>query len=246
MIRKDFKKYAMQTWQNNTYVKPLSIVSASDSDNSPLIDSSKAVYCFDDISKSLYRKNKPSSVDGLFFYKNTAYFVEFKKGFKKKITKENYDDEKALCPKYSHPCEDFKEIFFDKLKKETEQLNNSIKFKALESYITFEKQILPCCKDNGKCKINLLVVIDADGIEDSEDTLSELAGEYVPRKTADNNEIAKLRGTLSNYRLKRDISSPPNDYFYDEINVMSAEEFNRFFNDLLPSMTEPSFEFQTI
>lgn len=240
MINKNFKEYAIHNWQNDTYVKPLSVISAPDSESSPLIDSSKVMYCFDDINKSLYHKNKPTSVDGLFFYNNTAYFVEFKTGYKKKITRENYCEEKVLCPTYNSHCKVFGDLFFKIQQKETEELNSSIRSKAVDSYITFEKQILPCCEKNGKCKINLLVVIDADAIVVGENVLSEVAGEYAPQKTVNNNEIAKLKNSLSNYRRKRDKYSPSNDYFYDEIEVMSAEEFIRFFDNLIPDMIDPS------
>ena len=222
-------------WQNDTYIKPLSIVSAPGYNKPPLIDNSKVIYCFDDINKSLYRKNYPKSADGLFFYKNNAYFVEFKTGYKKKITKDNYCEEMAMCHVHKHPCSEHKELFFSLQKKETEELNHSIKLKAIESYITLEKQIIPCCEDNGKCQVKLLVVIDADDTDDYENTLLELA-----EKKTDNNIISSLENSLCNYKRKQDKSSLENDYFYDEIKVMSAEEFEQFFNSLPAEKITPS------
>lgn len=240
MIDKDFQQYVAQTWQEDSYIKPLSEVSKPGAKKPPLINRPEKVYCFDSICDVIYPKNKPTSADGLFFCKNAAYFVEFKTGFKKKITRENYDEEKAKCPRYKHPCKDYGDLFFKNQDKETEELKSSIKFKAIESYITLEKEILPYCENARKSKIILLVVIDEDGIDDYEDSLVELSENHAPLETVENNYICSLRDSLQGYKNKKDKHCPPNDYFYDEIEVFSAKEFEMFFDELLPNMINPS------
>lgn len=242
MIDKNLQKYAAQTWQGDTYIKPLCEISKSDNKNLPLVDRHEKIYCFDYISEQIYEKEKPCSVDGLFFNKNTAYFVEFKTGFKKKITRKNYDEEKAKCPTHKHPCKDYGDLFFKNQNKETEELKSSIKFKAIESYITLEKQILPCCQEEGKCKLVLLVVVDIDAMEDYENILSNLGEEHTPSETINNNEIDSISKALNNYRLKTDKHTPPCNYYYDKIEVMSAEEFKRYFDDLLIDGISPTVD----
>lgn len=242
MIDKDLQQYVAQTWQGDKYIKPLSEISKPENKKTPLVNRHEKIYCFDCISKKIHGKDKPCSVDGLFFYKNTAYFVEFKTGFKKKITRKNYNEDKAMCPRYKHPCKDYGDLFFKNQDKETEELKSSIKFKAIESYITLEKQILPCCQEVGKCKLVLLVVVDVDAIEDYENTLSDLGKEYIPSETVNSNEIDSISNALNNYRLKKDKHSPPYDYYYDEIEVMSADEFNRHFDNLLIDGISPTVD----
>lgn len=242
MIDKDLQQYFAQAWQGDTYIKPLSEISKPDNKKPPLVDRHEKIYCFDCISEKLYEKDKPCSVDGLFFYKNKAYFVEFKTGFKKKITRKNYNEEKAMCPENKHPCKFYRDLFFKNQDKETEELKTSIKFKAIESYITLEKQILPCCQEGGKCELVLLVVVDVEAIEDYENILSELGEEHTPSKTNNSNEIDSISNALNNYRRKKDKHSPSNDYYYDKIQVMSADEFKRHFDDLLIDGISPTVD----
>lgn len=242
MIKKDFQRYATQTWQDDSYIKSLSEISRPGSKKAPLIDRSEKVYCFDSICNEIYPENKPTSADGLFFCNNTAYFVEFKTGYKKIITKDNYCIEQAKCPSNNSTCQEHQKWFFALQNKETEELNQSIKFKAIESYITLEKQILPLCESNGKkFFIKFYVVIDADDtIEHYENILFGLSENHKPTKTEKSNIISKLENSLCNYKLKKDKNSPENDYFYDEIKIMTAREFEMFFDGLLPDMITPS------
>lgn len=103
----------MEKWKEDEYFKPLSEISKPDV-GAPLVNISENIFCFDSISEKIYQNNKPCSVDGLFFSRETAYLVEFKTGFKKKITRENYCDERVLCPKHNHICKDYKNLFFKK------------------------------------------------------------------------------------------------------------------------------------
>lgn len=118
--------------------------------------------------------------------------------------------------------------------KETKELKASIKFKAIESYIMLEKQIFPLCDCDLErpYKIELIVVIDEEEIEDYENTLYELSSEKIPSNADKNNIFHSLKESLKNYCDQKDKQSPPNDYFYDKIQVLSAKKFEKFFIDL--------------
>ncbi len=241
MINKNVLQYAMQTW--DTYIKPLSEVSKS-SDGKSLVNRSEKVYWFDGISDEVYTgiNFKPRSVDGLFFSEDAIYFVEFKTGFKKRRTKENFDDEYAKCPQYGTFCKDFKEWFFKMQDKETEELKTSIKLKAIESYFTLDRKILPYCADiEQQYKIVLIVVIDEDEVDYGENIFFELSEDHVP-PNADKNSIYSIKESLQGYKKhgNKDKPSTYNDYFYDDIKVLSAKEFEMLFEKLSSNIIKPS------
>lgn len=229
----NFQQYAIQEWNGNNFIKPISDISKSDNGNSPLVDRPEKIFCFDLICEDIYKKNKPASVDGLFFCKDTAYLIEFKKGFKKKITKENFHQEN--CPTYNTPCKDYAPLFFKNQKMETEALVSSLKFKAVESYLTLEKQILPCCQDSGNCRLVLFVVVDIDAVEEYESILYEASEGNASFQSKVNNDLNSISQSFQNYRRKQDKHSPCCDYFYDDIKVMSVKEFEQRFDELLGS-----------
>lgn len=234
MIDRNLQKYAIEMWNDDKFFRPLSEISKPDMGKSPLVNIHENIFCFDSISESIYPNNKPCSVDGLFFSGKTAYFVEFKTGFKKKITKDSYCEEQALCPTYKQPCEHHKKWFFKNQENETKELKASIRFKAIESYITLEKQIFPLCECDTEqhYKIEFIVVIDEEEIEDYENTLYELSAERIPSNADKNNIFHSLNESLKSYRCKNDKQSPPNNYFYDNIQVLSAKGFEKLFIDL--------------
>lgn len=249
MINKKLQQYFEQTWCGNEYIKPLCIVSKNDN-GQVLVDRLEKVYWFDEITRKIYEgiNNKPSSVDGVFFVENSAYFVEFKTGFKKKITKENFDDTLAECPKTKRLCEDYKNWFFEMQRRKQKELSTSIKFKAIESYITLEKQILPMCDcaENG-CKVKLIIVIDEKDDEDEyESDLWDLSGKYSPtNKVKCINCFKTISDSLQGYKGKRDKQSPPCDYFYDDIQVLSVKKFEKFLDGLSFGVINlPNSEFQ--
>lgn len=239
----------MQKWQNDTFIRPISEVSKPDVQNSeppkpPLIDRSEKIYWFDEISGEIHKKlhNKPSSVDGVFFSGDTVYFVEFKTGFKKIRTKDNFDDKYAECPKFHEFCEDYKNWFFKNQDKETDELKSSIRFKVIESYITFEKKIFPLCDETeNEYKLELIVVIDEDEIDDYENSLLELSNEHAQPEADKNNCFRSLSDSLKVYKHQKDKQDPPSDYYYDDIKVLSANNFERLFDELLSNdMINPS------
>ena len=109
----------------------------------------------------------PCSADGISFPKNNIELIEFKSGFKQKLTKWNYDPEQAKCPKYHEECTSYYKIFWENQDRKNSELIESIKLKASENYVILEKRCLACCNelDEGRrAKVILRVVIDDDGI----------------------------------------------------------------------------------
>ena len=146
MIAKDILKYAQEHWLSNSgYKKTITEISKSGTSKA-LVESSKEIFCFDDISRDLYKRKDclPTSADGIIITDNKKiYLVEFKSGFKKIITKQNWNDEKAMCELINQTCPNYKNLFLKNQDMETEQLIDSIRDKAVESYITLEKRIFP-------------------------------------------------------------------------------------------------------
>jgi len=176
------------------------------------------MYDFDGICDSIFPKGrKPTSADGIDIDPRVVRFVEFKSGFQKKITKYNFDQEKACCEKTGEYCEDYWNLFFKNRSEETAELIASIRFKALESYLTLEKQFLPHCQDSEKpVKLIFVVVIDGDPVDGLEDDLAELAGQ----KSGTNNILSTIRNSLS--RLVNVQDAQGNIYCYDAIEVILA------------------------
>ena len=225
MISKDLQAYAVSNWGN--FLSPITDLSKSDEDVS-LVHSPVQLYNFDDISKSLFARGKaPTSADALGFSGRGIELVEFKSGFKQRITKHNFDPAKGRCPDpdIDRVCEDYWEIFFKNQKLNISVLISSIRFKAVESYITLEKQVFPRCQDAGTpIPIKLVVVIDENEIDSMEDTYSELAGNTDAENTAaKDNHFSAIRSAL--YRLTNQNDANGNPYFYDCIEVLSVQDY---------------------
>ena len=217
MVAIDMNTYAEENWSDHKK----SVTDISKSRNSSLVENDMELYCFDDICSDLYDKDKkPTSADALIIDGKNIELVEFKSGFKNKITKENFNTERGKCQKIGEICEDYWKLFFDKRKKEVNELILSIRIKAVESYITREKIIFPCCRlsDEPMC-LQFLVVIDEDSVDGIEDTLADLAG--VPE--IKDNAYTSIRKSLK--RLIRCQDMRGNQYFYDDIKVLSVTDF---------------------
>ncbi len=238
MTNKDVRAFARENWADKT--DTISNISSSSSRRVEgkkriLVENETLIYSFDDISGIFYSSDKPDSVDGLFFVKRKVCFVEFKTGFKKVVTRENYPSTMRIpCDKSE--CEGYRKLFFKNQDNETKIIQNSIKTKALETYITLEKQVFPKCEEcSKKLNLYLYVVIDEDPIEEMTDILSDLS--VGQRKDFQKNtSCSKLRESLKRYIRAKDCDG--NEYFYDEIFVMTAVEFNNWINQISNSKTE--------
>lgn len=223
MINKNVGKYVECNWSQ--YIDTVKAISSSSSED-PLVDSTEKLYNFDEICSTLFNQScKPSSADGVLLQNNILYLIEFKSGFKDKISKYNFNKEKAICTKTNEFCEEYWQIFFQKRELEKSELISSIKAKVVESYITFEKKIFPKCEDlcsSHKYIIIFIVVIDEDEINSMENILSDLSSAY----PSDNNCYKQVRQALKKYLKATDTNGQ--EYFYDDIKVMSSVDFKNF------------------
>lgn len=220
MITKDIESYLASNYSD--YRKTVSELSRSD-EGKVLVKDERKLYCFDDITEALYPQKTPDSVDAVYATNKKVFFVEYKSGFKKKISKSNFNKKLMSCyddeEKY---CEAYAKLFFKNQKNEDEILRHSIHFKAVESYITFIKEIIPKCEEDESQRSKLLiycVVID-DYVENMEDILNDLA-----KKSSETNTMESIRKSLSRFRKAEN-----KDYYYDDIKVLSPHEFIELMN----------------
>lgn len=104
-----------------------------------------------------------------------------------------------------------------------DELVLNIRIKAIESYITLEKFIFPCCRPSEvHMELRFLVVIDEDSVEGMEDTLADLAG---AAKVKDNAYFS-IRKSLKRLIHCQDKSG--NQYFYDDVKVLSVTDFESY------------------
>lgn len=219
MIWKDLQSYVVARW--GKYLASVTQLSRGGPGNVSLVKSVVQMYNFDDICADLFPPKKaPTSADGIEITASSVRFVEFKSGFKKKITKYNFDEEAGYCETTQTVCKDYWDLFFKKQEKETNELIASIRFKALESYLTLEKQLLPRCQSAPKpIPVTFTAVIDGDAVENMVDTLAGLSGKRDVQDTA----FARVKKALS--RLEGLQDAEGNIYCYDKIEVLSAQDY---------------------
>ena len=222
MERDTIKAYAVQHWKGHLHsVSDLSRRSGRGNDQ-PLVDDATLLYSFDAMSAAPYPENlRPTSVDAFYFTRCGFGFVEFKSGFVPKITRDNFDRSKATCPQiktHQYVCDDYWTLFWEKQKRERTILIDSLMLKAIESYITFEKMLFRQAEhlDVQDAHKKLTIVIDVEPVKDTYDFLTELA-EVDPCPSC-----KRSIGAALNRLQKHDNGC---HYFYDEICVVSAEEF---------------------
>lgn len=222
MLTKDLFSFSETNW--NTFLDSVSVISENNNTHIPLVVGEQLLLNFDKISESLYDRGKaPTSADGLKVTPRSVDFIEFKSGFKRKITKNNFDEEQAWCDKGNTLCELYWDLFFKEQTKEISELIASIRFKAIESYITLEKLILPMCQESSvHIPLKFVVVIDEDEIDSIEDTLAELVGDC----DVEDNHFSSIRSALRRLTGQRDADG--NDYFYDCIDVLSVSDFANY------------------
>lgn len=222
MINKNIIAYLEEKHANHK--QPITDISLCLNSRSPMVVNEHQVYNFDIITRELFdSRHLPTSVDGIDIRDDIVELLEFKTGFKQKITKDNFDEEKMKCRKTNQLCEEYKKLFFDNQERKIKELIASIRMKAIESYITLEKHILPECQDTEPLLIKLIIVIDAEPSEVMEDTLCILAGDHA--KCGSDNIFNSVRRALS--RLIKVKSVNDLDYFYDDIIVVSVADYEK-------------------
>lgn len=220
MITKDMHAYAISKWSQ--FQSPITELSKN-SEGNPLVQSPVKLLNFDEICKTLFDPGKvPTSADGLDVSGKVVELVEFKSGFKQRITKHNFDPAQGRCPDpdIDRVCQYYWDIFFKHQDAKINELISSIRFKALESYVTLEKQVFPYCQDLAKpILLKFVVVIDVDEVDSMEDTYSELA----EIDDAKDNSISAVKSSLRRLTNQRDANG--NAYFYDCIEVLSVSDY---------------------
>ena len=219
MISKDVKSYAFSNWSD--FLLPISDLSKRADNGDSLVPSQKQLYNFDAICKVLFAPEKvPTSVDGIDVSASDLELVEFKSGIKQRVTKLNFDPLKGSCPETNQVCSEYWSVFFENQNNKLRVLISSIRFKAIESYITFEKLVFPRCQDSEtSIPIKLVVVIDEDEVDGIEDTYSELAGNAL----LESNHFSAIRNALRRLTNLHDANGAA--YFYDSIEVLSAQDY---------------------
>jgi len=225
MVTRDLRGYAQAHWQTESVTEV-----AKSSPEKLFVESEKEIYNFDRISARIYQGCKnvnPTSADGLMFTKAGIELIEFKSGFQQRITKQNFNEEKGRCADAGKVCRRYWSLFFRNQETERRVLLNSIRTKAIESYITLEKELLPRCPPSEiHSSLRLLVVIDAESMESYEDTLAGLAGQ----PEAKDNPLSSVRQSLRRLLGRRDACGNP--YLYDEISVLSVVDFQNYLRRL--------------
>lgn len=226
IVAKDVKLYLANNY--DVYLEPVSELSKSDS-GKILVNDERKLYNFDKITEKFYPYNKPESADAIYATDKRIILVEYKSGFKKKITKSNFDKKRMSCPddedkeKY---CEHYANLFFKNQEQEDNVLKKSLQMKAVESYMTLMKEIVFKSKPGEtELKQSLLycVVID-DSVERMEDILNMSAN-----IKSDTNIIARVRDSLGRFRKNSN-----KDYYYDNIEVFTPNEFKKFMDQNMP------------
>ena len=207
MTAKDVAAYANKRW---VFYRKTAEKLSEDDPGIPLVDNKTLMYCFDDIVGSLFSKNKPASVDVLHIMKDrTILLIEFKRGFDRVFLRDNEESGKNDQNKLK--------------KKELAELRTSLQMKAVESYIVLEKRIFPLCDDcEKKRRLRYWVVVDIPPINTTGAILESLA----LKKNSQSNPFANLEQSLRRFRSQRDALNQ--DYFYDEIKVISFQEFSKY------------------
>lgn len=98
MINKDIFAYLEEKYEN--YKQPITNISMCLSTQNPMVVDERQVYNFDIITRELFdSKHLPTSVDGIDIRDGIVELIEFKTGFKQRITKDNFDEDKMKCEK---------------------------------------------------------------------------------------------------------------------------------------------------
>lgn len=225
MTNKNLEEFATLNWSK--YIKSIGDISKN-SDGVSLIDSSVEMYNFDEIVKNTFTKRDvPTSADGIEFKENAIYLVEFKSGFKQKITKDNFDEKIGTCEIAEKVCDDYWNLFWENQSRKIDQLIEVIKLKAIESYMLLEKHYFPQCECGPKRRLVFIVVIDEDAVDGIEDSMAEIAG--VEPKSE--NCFKSIKQSLKRLTNLNDFNN--DSYLYDEILVKSVVEYKKLIVDYL-------------
>ncbi len=229
MIRgKDIESFFLP-YQNDMYYKTFKELSQSklDDPSTFLVESTEKAYSLDAIKASLIKKGDLRSADAMYIRRRgqraTIYFIEFKKGFLKKINRTNFDSGLWKCTEHgvTESCNTGAEYFKKYLDKTKSELKMSLYMKLSESFILLQNAICPRCSDTEtEYDVEYLAVVDGvneDPLDTMEDGLNGLAG-----KTDDKNTLTALKEGVKHYILTADTG---HKVLYDNADVLLKEQF---------------------
>ena len=223
MTINELETYFNQNWNKKDFRGTVTKLSKSDNGKS-LVKSEFEMFNFDAIMRFVSAPEQPSSVDGIYFSNGNLHLVEFKTGFYKKIQKgrSDFNEITAKCDAIDSICDKYWNEFTKRQKKERQILFDSLKLKALETYLFLEKKIgfVKNKADSGRVILN--IVIDENGIDGMFSGLAEVANS--------NNSIDSVQKSMRRFKSQKDINE--NIYCYNEINVYSNVGFSSIINTL--------------
>ncbi|MBR3772344.1 MAG: hypothetical protein IKL07_08745 [Clostridium sp.] len=219
--------YFEETYSN--FLEEVSQLSSSDS-GKILVEDDRKLYCFDKISEQIYENKNgegSASADAVYITKKRIVFVEFKSGFKRKITKDTLNPLLLACPyDDTKTCKEYGKMLLKIGKKEVEELLDSLKMKAIESYITLITQIIPLSGVKDQEYRFVFCVITDDYVEKTEDIMNELSGISTRKKSS--NTTTKIRDSQKRFAQRK--TADGKNLFYDEVKVFSPHEFKSYLN----------------
>lgn len=216
MTGRDLAAYAAANW--GRYLAPVTELSKEKEGGTPLVESGRQLYDFDSICLDLFPPGMcPASADALEITDKEIRLIEFKSGFRKRITRENFDEERARCEVTGQKCEKFWKEFEKARKLEKKELLTVLRSKAVESCLTLERKVFPFCPEAGRTfKLAFIVVADVDAVDGMVDTLGDLSGKRDETKT----DLNRIRASLARYGGTKD-----GTYCYDRLEVLPAAQY---------------------
>ncbi len=196
--------------------KPFAEISSNDSGEA-LINIEDNAFNFDRITEKLFGGTSIfCSADALYIGKRSLYLIEFKRGFSRDLDTEKMEPDDKECKKCNYYIREFYKQLYKNIEQGKEVLLQNIHLKAIESYYTLVKMILPICKsERSNIRLIFIVVIDA-----STDPLA--AYEEM------NYDLASLNQSISKYR-KTDENEKP--LFYDYTTTLDTKGFEKAFKE---------------
>lgn len=151
-----------QNFSKKTYTE------LSANQNKSLIQSSKCeAYDFDEITEYIFPQNKPSSADAILLDRNRVYFVEFKSGFHRKMSRTNFDRTQCRCEKIDDICDDYAKLMKRHLENIESELKANLFQKTAESRWTLEYHLLPeAYKDTTHPDLQIFYIIVTDKVKE--------------------------------------------------------------------------------
>lgn len=206
------------------YQETITQLSMNQRTGKSLIEDDKKLYNFDAIAEALTSNDKkPASVDAIAFTQTGIVLIEYKTGFNNKILSGKIEKKQLQCPydeKEVKICEEYGKLIRKTARLEKKELLDSIRSKAVESYVLLEKEIISNCE-----KVDYKVFFWAI-IDEPKDQLEDIGLELGKMKKKSNNSISVLKQSLSKFQRRK-------NYYYDAIEVMTAADFKRRIKTLM-------------